>query len=116
MAAEKNMSAASEMRRMARQDRIRHMFRKLRMVARGDHRGAIDTVKVPKHEWLYHPESKELFRYSAGAFYVHSRCDELDDENMMYSPYATRKPLSERTSLSRDCRIHRRRYSSEVME
>ena len=60
----------------------------------GPRSGALTQIKVPICEWLYHPQSEDIFFYSKGKFYAHARDESIVGIHPIFSTQRTCTPMA----------------------
>ena len=94
--------------------------------------GALAKVKIPRHEWYFHPPSDTLYHYVRGAFYAHSKVETLDGDHAPFRIERTSRSLPpsgveaatvrrdgsvlEMTATSRETTVWREVTDSEEVE
>ena len=93
-AAEVNACKDVALRQILHENQVRRPFRRLKGLKSEIQSGALAKVKIPRHEWYFHPPSDTLNHYVRVAFYAHSRVETLDGDHAPFRIERTRRPLS----------------------
>jgi hypothetical protein len=60
------------LRQISAENATKSTFQRLRPISKGTQTGALTRIKVPKQQWYFSPDRRELFEYCKGVFYAHA--------------------------------------------